>query len=242
MVPKLSAAQTAQNTDCFAFPSQVQWDSIYPAETDPNNVFSGSYIVAQQYVINYSSCCCLSLSLLLHATLGGVVNEVQNCPHGSFWMHYDLSILIVPSGRVCLCVCLCVSQGGYPLSAPSKKIPPCVCQKPLTNQTPIFSPSLLLHPTLHSPRGYFPHMDTVILSLVVVEQRECKQWSGGEKCRRIISMCYESFPQPPPQRWKNKPLGLCWPKHLCGFYNKKNEKGRHREKREKKEPESSLVE
>ncbi len=51
MVLKLSAVQTAQNPDCFPYPSQVQWDILYPAETDPNTVFSVPYIVLQQSLI-----------------------------------------------------------------------------------------------------------------------------------------------------------------------------------------------
>lgn len=95
------------------------------------------------------------------------------------------------------------------------------------------TPFLLLPPPPPSCSSfsYFPQMGTVIWPLVFWEQRERKQWSEGEKCRRIIFPLSHNPPlNKPPSKWKNKPLALSWPKHLCGFYCTKKKEGRHGEK------------
>lgn len=130
------------------------------------------------------------------------------------------------------------------LSSKTEKLPPWVCQKPLTIQTPSCSPP----PSLFSSCTFLSHMDTIIWPLVSDEQRACKQRLGegvmgasvGEACRQIISLGCESYPQclhyfltpPHPPTWKNKRLHLCGHQHLCGFCSK-NKSGTPGERAEK---------
>lgn len=120
------------------------------------------------------------------------------------------------------------SRGIHCLPPPRDKKNTSLSLPKTVNQPNI--PSCLLPPALYSL--VTSHIWTQLFFFLLGNKKERQQWTEGEKLRHI-SKCYGRSPQKPPSShncpptfkiWKNKQQGLPWPKHLCGFYCKKNKR------------------